>query len=214
MPISEEPYAAYDVGDLATLFRIDTRLEGREEQFSVEGEIGKYDIRGVEFLINKKTSDYSIWASYAYNVNNYTFDAVVPPNFPNNLDIRHTATFAGTYTFDKLKIGIGFNYRTGRPFTEPDSDNPVDNTFFPARINFQEPNSSRVSEYIRADASAVYDFEISSTVKASAGLSVLNFTDRANLLNTFYRINDTNTLETVETYSLGLTPNFSFRMKF
>lgn len=36
MPISDEPYAAYDVGDLATLFRIDTRLEGREQQFSVE----------------------------------------------------------------------------------------------------------------------------------------------------------------------------------
>ncbi|MEO0642158.1 MAG: alkaline phosphatase D family protein [Pseudomonadota bacterium] len=36
MPISDEPYAAYDVGDLATLFRIDTRLEGREEQFSIE----------------------------------------------------------------------------------------------------------------------------------------------------------------------------------
>lgn len=36
MPVSDEAYAAYDVGDLATLFRIDTRLEGREEQFSVE----------------------------------------------------------------------------------------------------------------------------------------------------------------------------------
>jgi len=33
MPVSDEPYAAYDVGDLATLFRLDTRLEGREEQF-------------------------------------------------------------------------------------------------------------------------------------------------------------------------------------
>ena len=35
MPVSDEPYAAYDVGDLATLFRIDTRIEGREEQFSL-----------------------------------------------------------------------------------------------------------------------------------------------------------------------------------
>ncbi len=34
MPVSDEPYAAYDVGDLATLFRLDTRLEGREKQFS------------------------------------------------------------------------------------------------------------------------------------------------------------------------------------
>jgi len=36
MPVSDEPYAAYDIGDLATLFRIDTRLEGREQQFSLE----------------------------------------------------------------------------------------------------------------------------------------------------------------------------------
>ena len=37
MPVSDEPYAAYDVGDLATLMRIDTRLEGRDEQFSLGG---------------------------------------------------------------------------------------------------------------------------------------------------------------------------------
>ncbi|MBV7265414.1 alkaline phosphatase D family protein [Erythrobacter ani] len=35
MPVSDEPYAAYDIGDLATLLRLDTRLEGREEQFSL-----------------------------------------------------------------------------------------------------------------------------------------------------------------------------------
>ena len=34
MPISDDPYAAYEVGDLATLFRLDTRIEGREEQFN------------------------------------------------------------------------------------------------------------------------------------------------------------------------------------
>jgi alkaline phosphatase D len=32
MPVSDEPYAAYDIGDLATIFRLDTRLEGRDEQ--------------------------------------------------------------------------------------------------------------------------------------------------------------------------------------
>lgn len=38
LPISDEPYAAYEVGDLATLFRLDTRVEGREKQFNI-GEI-------------------------------------------------------------------------------------------------------------------------------------------------------------------------------
>ncbi|MFS4493669.1 TonB-dependent receptor domain-containing protein [Maribacter sp. 2308TA10-17] len=196
---------------------INTSTQGFESQNqfnSEDGEIGKYDVKGIEFLINKKTSKYSVWASYAYNLNNYTFDDVVPPTFPNNFDIRHTATFAGTYTFNKLKIGIGLNYRTGKPFTEPDTDNPLDTTFFPARINYNTVNSSRLTEYLRADASAIYNFKLSSDIKASAGISVLNFTDRLNLLNTYYQVNDLNVIETVESFSLGLTPNFSFRVKF
>ena len=36
MPVSDTPYGSYQVGDLATLFRLDTRLEGREQQFSLE----------------------------------------------------------------------------------------------------------------------------------------------------------------------------------
>ena len=36
MPVSDDPYATYQVGDLATLFKLDTRLEGREQQFSLE----------------------------------------------------------------------------------------------------------------------------------------------------------------------------------
>ncbi|NNF94183.1 MAG: alkaline phosphatase D family protein [Altererythrobacter sp.] len=35
MPVSDEPYAEYQIGDLATLLRLDTRLEGREEQFNI-----------------------------------------------------------------------------------------------------------------------------------------------------------------------------------
>jgi alkaline phosphatase D len=35
LPVSDDPYAEYQVGDLATLLRLDTRLEGREEQFNI-----------------------------------------------------------------------------------------------------------------------------------------------------------------------------------
>ena len=33
MPVSDEPWTAYEIGDLATLFRLETRLEARSEQF-------------------------------------------------------------------------------------------------------------------------------------------------------------------------------------
>jgi len=35
MPVSDEPWAAYEIGDLATLFRLETRLEARAEQFGI-----------------------------------------------------------------------------------------------------------------------------------------------------------------------------------
>ncbi|MEO1729388.1 MAG: alkaline phosphatase D family protein [Pseudomonadota bacterium] len=61
MPISDEPYATYEVGDLATLFRIDSRLEGREEQFSIATILsGKDNPQAmVEALTTFREGDYS-----------------------------------------------------------------------------------------------------------------------------------------------------------
>ncbi len=193
---------------------ISTSTQGFQNQNQFNGEIGKYDVKGIEFLVNRKTNDYSVWASYAYNVNTYTFETVDPPNFPNNLDIRHSATLAGTLTMNFLRFGLGLNYRSGRPFTEPIADTPVDNNIFPPEIIYNEPNTSRLPEYLRADASVIYDFDMGGNVKASVGASVLNFTNRKNVLNIFYRLDDNDLLETVESTSLGITPNFSFRVKF
>lgn len=35
MPVSDEVYATYQIGDLATLFKLDTRLEGRDQQLDL-----------------------------------------------------------------------------------------------------------------------------------------------------------------------------------
>ena len=35
MPVSDEPWAAYEIGDLATLFRLETRLEARDKPFDL-----------------------------------------------------------------------------------------------------------------------------------------------------------------------------------
>lgn len=194
---------------------ISTRTQGFQNQNQFSGEIGSYDVKGVEFLINKRGDNYSTWLSYAYNKNDYTFNSVVPSKFPNNLDIHHTITFAGTYNYKDLKLSVGINYRTGKPYTEPlDGDEALDNSFFPARINYQSPNSSRLPEYFRADASAVYNFDIGRRIRATTGVSLLNMTNRKNSLNRYYRVNDEDQIEAVESVSLGITPNVSFRVSF
>ncbi|MEB8329955.1 TonB-dependent receptor [Flavobacteriaceae bacterium KMM 6897] len=194
---------------------ISTSTQGFQNQNQFNGEIGKYDVKGIEFLINKKTNTFSTWLSYAYNLNNYTFEDITPKTFPNNLDIRHTITFAGTYSYEGLKLGLGLNYRTGKPYTEPqEGDNAVDRTSFPNTINYQENNSSRLPHYLRADASVIYDFEMGNRVKASVGASILNLLNKRNVLNTYYRLNDDNQIQTIESVSLGITPNVSFRLSF
>ncbi|MBM1106150.1 TonB-dependent receptor plug domain-containing protein [Aurantibacter crassamenti] len=193
---------------------ISTSTQGFQNQNQFNGQLGKYDIKGAEFLINKRAQDYSAWLSYTYNINDYTFDGVVPPKFPNNLDVRHNLTLAGSYTLHNLKMSLGINYRSGKPFTQPDADNPIDSTFFPASINYQPANSNRLPTYFRADASAIYNFKSNRNFKSSLGISVINFTNRLNVLDSYYRIDDAGEIETIKSTSLGLTPNLNFRISF
>jgi hypothetical protein len=124
-------------------------------------------------------------------------------------------TLASTYNYKNLKLGVGLNYRTGKPFTQPqEGPGAIDTTVFPNRINYQSPNSSRLPDYLRADASLLYSFMIGEKVKATAGASILNLLGKRNVLNTYYRLNEANEIETVESISLGLTPNVSFRIRF
>ncbi|MEH6747681.1 MAG: carboxypeptidase-like regulatory domain-containing protein [Maribacter arcticus] len=193
---------------------INVYTQGFQNQNQFDGEIGSYTVKGAEFLINTKNNDYSAWLSYTFNKNDYTFDALIPATFPNNLDVRHSVTLAGNYTIGNLKLGLGLNYKSGKPFTQLDENDPIDETVFPNEINYVESNSSRLPEYVRADASAIYTLKLSDNVKATLGASVLNFTNRRNTLNTYYRIQDDNTIEIIERVSLGLTPNASFRVQF
>ena len=41
MPVSDEPYASYPIGRLATLFRLDTRLTGRDKQLDLGAVLGR-----------------------------------------------------------------------------------------------------------------------------------------------------------------------------
>ncbi len=193
---------------------ISTRTQGFQNENQFSGELGSYDVSGIEFLINKRGLHYSTWLSYTYNTNTYTFGSIVPASFPNNLDVRHSVTLASTYTLNNLKFGASLNYRSGRPFTQPNTANPLDTNFFPSQINFESPNSSRLTDYLRIDASATYSFRLGNKINATAGISILNLTNKENVLNRYFRVSEDDEVETVENISLGFTPDISFRIRF
>lgn len=190
---------------------ITARSQGFQNQYQFTNAIGSYRVKGVDFLINKQVKNLSLWLSYSLSNNDYTFDDLNSGNtFPNNVDINHAFKLGSTLTYNKLKLALGLNWRTGKPFTPTNSENPIAVNL----INYDAPNSKNISSYLRADVSATYNFKIGKTTDASAGFSIWNLANNKNIINTYYIINDDNNLENIELESLGFTPNFSFRVNF
>ncbi|MBN4070810.1 TonB-dependent receptor, partial [Olleya sp. AH-315-F22] len=122
----------------------------------------------------------------SYSKNDYTFkDLNFGESFPNNVDITHALTFAGTYTLNDFKFAIGVNWRTGKPFTEPNTPTSITNN----EINYNAPNSSNLDDYLRADLSGTYTFKIGNASDAIISFSLWNILNKTNIINTYYTIN-------------------------
>lgn len=193
---------------------IASRSQGFLDQNQAINTTGSYTVSGAEVLVNKRSSKYSVWFTYTLAKNEYTFDDINPATFPNNSDIRHSISFAGSYTYKKLKVSVGVNFRSGTPFTPPRSGDPVNEDTVPFEINYARPNGANLEDFVRADVSAIYNFNLSKRIPASVGVSVLNILNKENLINSYFRLDENNQLQRLDSRSLGITPNMSFRVNF
>ena len=191
---------------------ITTRSQGFQNQFQFINSVGSYEIKGIDLLLNKQFNNIvSSWISYSYSNNNYTFDDLNDgEKFPNNADVTHALTLAGTYTNKRIKFAAGLNWHSGIPNTEPSTNDNLEDDI----ITYAPPNSSRLDDYLRIDCSATYDFTISSTAKATIGASIWNLLNKKNIINTYYTLKKNKDIIPVENTSLGVTPNVSIRIQF
>lgn len=190
---------------------ITTRSQGFQNQYQFVNAIGDYHVKGVDFLINKQFSSFSTWFSYSYSKNDYTFEELNNgENFPNNFDIRHAATFAGTYSINNFKLALGLNWHSGKPITYPSEIQDNTNN----SIEYDSPNSERLKDYIRTDFSTTYTFKLNTKATTIIGVSIWNVLNQKNIINTYYTLDSENNINTVENLSLGITPNISLRVHF
>ena len=186
-----------------------TSSQGFLNQFQFVRAIGGYQSLGVDLLINRRFRWINAWVSYALSRNTYTFESLVPPDFPSNLDIRHRATAGLSYQSEHLEISGGLNWRTGKPLTRPVTMNPENGV-----ITYQTPNAERLSDYWRVDLSASYKFRLSPKVRATAGVSVWNILNHENVVDGFYQFNASGDVVLAEKKALACTPNATFRVEF
>jgi len=186
---------------------ITTQSQGFQNQYEFIKTDGKYEVRGIDFIVRKQLNNFNSWLSYSYMYNNYIFKSLPEEAFPSNFDITHALTLGTNYTSKRLKLSAGLNWNSGKAKTSPVDGNDINND----AINYSATNSDQLQDYFRVDASALYNFKLSNAIKANLGISVWNLLDKKNTINSFYKLNN-GVVNKVEQRSLGITPNIIFRI--
>jgi hypothetical protein len=192
---------------------ITSNNQGFQNQLEFTNIYGEYTIYGTEFLIQKNFNHFYTWLSYNFSDNKYSFKEYQPNVFPNNLDIAHTVSWAGSYEWKNLKIALGSKWHSGKPTTTPLNNNLVSDYPNSPKITYNNPNSGRLNDYFQINFSASQNWDLNSKTKLQIGVSILNILNKKNILNRYYRVNTTNnSVESIDTYSLERTPNLSIKL--
>ncbi|MEO5776101.1 MAG: TonB-dependent receptor [Flavobacterium sp.] len=190
---------------------ITTSSQAFQNQFEFVKTAGEYQVLGSEFLIQKNFGKFYSWLSYSYNDNKYFFKSLEPTEFINNFELKHCISWAGIYEWKTIKLALGSKWHTGKPITTPqsttlDSDN---------QIVYNSPNNARLKDFFQVNFSASKDWKLDKGITLQTNISVLNLFNTKNSINKFYRINSTdNTVESIDTYALELTPNVNVKLSF
>ncbi len=176
---------------------------------------GESDILGLDFLLRKKLNELTIWAGYTFNTVEYRFPGVQVSAFPGNNDIAHNLHLANSYGRGNWKFSLGWNYRSGSPYTPVENFNHESGSIIYGAIN-----SLRLPDFHRLDASLLYGFGgEKGSVRGEVGASVRNIYARRVPVSVFYR-RDINPesgeteLNQIRQLSLGVTPNMVLRFYF
>ncbi|PIA79365.1 hypothetical protein BFR04_00495 [Gaetbulibacter sp. 4G1] len=176
---------------------------------------GNSSIKGIDVLLKKKINNYRVWAGYTYNDIKFEFPSIQDGQFSGNNDITHAFRISNTLKVESWQLSLGWQYRTGKPVTPINSFNSVGNI-----VDFGGVNSQRLKDFHRLDASAIYNFtpRQDKDWKGQLGFSMLNIYNRKTPTSVTYRSEDEGSglelKQVIQRFSLGFTPNISFRLFF
>ena len=188
---------------------ITSQSQGFQNQYEFIKSTGSYAVKGIDVLFKKQIDKFNSWLSYSYMHNQYSFKTLEPTEFSSNYNISHWTTFGLAYSAKNIKLSGGLNWHSGKPITTPINNNEiVDN-----EVNFGPTNTSNLSDYLRLDVSAIYDFNLGEKAKANLGVSIWNVLNKENEINSFYRVNNESLNEIIQR-SLGFTPNAVLKIIF
>ncbi len=178
---------------------------------------GTGNVRGIDFLVQKKFGNYTGWVGYT--IAQADKNIVLPSGettFPSNFDVRHEFKSVNIYKLGRWDLGATWIFATGKPYTSIVGAYTVklldgsDRTF----TDPSTTNGNRLPDSHRMDVSATYNFG-----HGSIGLSIYNLYGQSNVwFKKYQTLTDSKTneksLSITDVNYLGFTPNITFGYKF
>ena len=198
------------LSEFSLRFRTDGDFNPEELFFKGDG-----SARGVEFLIQKKSGQYSGWLSYTLGQVVHQFPELNEGDpFYALHDQRHEIKLVNSYDIGDWSVAANFVFGSGKPFSEPEGFYTIeqlngDDLQF---VSVGKKNGSRIPAYHRLDISAHHRFSIGKA-KADIGVSLFNVYGRKNIWYYKYDFQQAPYLKTEVDY-LGFTPNLSLNVTF
>lgn len=170
--------------------------------------------RGVEFLLQRKTTRYTGWISYTLAEVEHTFEGLNDGQpFPALHDQPHELKMvSSTRLGPRWNLSATWVFATGKPYTAPESQYSItllDGTE-QSYIHVGEKSGERLPAYHRLDAAVHYRFPIG-TANVDLGFSVFNLYNRTNVWYKEFDLTESPFVTTDVTF-LGITPNLSLRV--
>ena len=184
---------------------------------------GESDISGLELLLKKRFGNYRSWISYSYSKTNQQYKELNNGNsFSGINSIPHSFTWSHTYKMKQFEFSLGWNFRSGIPYTEATGTfTDLNNNL---RVSYGTVNAQRLPNYQKFDFSSTYKFNFSKkkNIQGKIGLSLMNVLNEKNILDRTYELKIVNSPGNIEEQklvktdrlSLGFTPNVVFRLTF
>jgi len=198
------------LSEFSLRFRTDEDFNPDELFFKGDG-----SARGVEFLIQKKSGQYSGWLSYTLGQVVHQFPELNGGDaFYALHDQRHEFKLVNSYDIGDWSVAANFVFGSGKPFSEPEGFYTIEqlNGDDLQYVSVGAKNASRLPAYHRLDVSAHHRFSIGD-VKVDIGASLFNIYGRKNIWYYKYDFQQTPYLKTEVNY-LGFTPNLSINVSF
>ncbi len=191
-------------------FRTAGTLDPEELFFS-----GKGKTQGIEFLVQKKSGQYTGWVAYTLGKVRNTFGEFNEGNpFPALHDQLHEVKIVQSFDIDDFTLAATFIYGSGKAYSKPSGKYSVE--LLDGRklkyIGIGDKNAARLDPYSRLDVSAHYKFT-QGKAKIDIGLSVFNVFNRRNTSYFQYDFQRDPAVITEVKY-IGMTPNISFNVEF